>query len=187
MAGYFSGPTSNLLSISDLVLQPAFTFGAALMSSTLLRLFSATFILLPAYIFIKVLSVLPYAIGQCRLIITTPGRSLLRNDADRQRQREDEISQQQLEGIFKFTKNQLILVPKKSVMETAKWYPHVEDFEVCGAMVNVVHEIPPAGVKRSGQSVLLLHGNPSWSYMWRDVGLPKLLYHSTAAPSFALK
>lgn len=161
MDSYLGGPTSNVLGITDLVLQPAFMIGTLFMSYTLLRLFAAVFVFVPVYVLVKSVLVLPNVIGQCRLLMTASGRSLLQNDADSQREREEGTAQQRLAGTFRFTQYQLITVPKAEVIKTANWYPQVEALEVCGAMVNVVHEILPVGLPRSGQAVLLLHGNPS--------------------------
>jgi len=52
---------------------------------------------------------------------------------------------------------------------TLAWKPRMEGFEVEGARVNVVCEVPAVWERRSGKKVLLVHGNPSWSFMWRDV------------------
>ena len=46
-------------------------------------------------------------------------------------------------------------------------------FDVAGAQVNVFHKQPGEGHSRSGKKILLLHGNPSWSFMWRNVSMAR--------------
>ena len=59
----------------------------------------------------------------------------------------------------------------RGTIETLHWKCEKEIFDVGGAEVNVFHKHPGEGHSRSGKKILLMHGNPSWSFMWRDVSI----------------
>lgn len=52
-----------------------------------------------------------------------------------------------------------------------------------GLRMHYIDERPGRGVKPSGETIVLLHGNPSWSYLWRHV-IPPLVAagHRCIAP-----
>lgn len=160
--------TSRPRSARDYFLQSLFRIVRLVSSPTLFRLWLAFFILLPTYIFTKAISVLPTVLGNILLLFDTAGRSELRRQADSYRRKEEHQARQQLNGTFRFQQAQLVSPRKHAIRQEANWYPNIEDFEVCGARVNVVVERSVEG-QDTGQTVVLLHGSLGWSFMWRGV------------------
>ncbi|TKA80298.1 hypothetical protein B0A49_01589 [Cryomyces minteri] len=155
----------------DQVLQPTFHLIRFVLSFTAVRLLSIL-LLAPTYVAVKALTILPQIIGEGSLVLTQAGREELIRRTDSYRRKEEHQARQQLNGTFRFQQAQLVSARKHAIRHKAGWSPSIEDFEVCGARVNVVHETPQPG--RSGgrggrQTIVLLHGNPEWSYKWRDI------------------
>lgn len=139
------------------------------MSSTLLRVCIAIS-LLPVYVAVQLLPILPAALLKSRLLLTKSGRRRLVRLADSYRDEEEQRATEQWKGSFQFKSEQLLRNgDARGAIDSLSWSPRMETFEVDGAHVNVVHEQPAAGQFRSGKKILLLHGNPSWSFMWRNV------------------
>ena len=128
-------------SLRDFILQPVFNLTIILLSSTVVRLILIVGFLLPAYIFCKAIEVLPNILKNLYLVLS-------------------------LDGSFTFREHQLLRANTRKCLQEAHWSPHTEWFSVCGASVGVVHQKPAV---TSGQTIVLLHGNPSWAFMWRNV------------------
>lgn len=153
----------------DHLLRPLFRVLCMVLNITLIRCFMAL-VLLPLYLCAKYLEVLPAAIRHGTMLLSADGRERLLQSAEDYRQQEKKRADLQLHGNFAFQPNELLTGEKaRGFLKSLYWTPHMERFEVCGASANVLHEIPPDGVRWSGKKVLLLHGNPSWSFMWRNV------------------
>ncbi|OCL12178.1 haloalkane dehalogenase family protein [Glonium stellatum] len=133
-----------------------------------MRLWTAIFVLLPLYLFTKVLSVAPHALANAILLLRGSSRKHLIQQSDIYRRGEEFVANQQLNGAFHFEETQIRSVIRYAIQREARWFPNIEHYRVCGARVNVVHE-KPLNTTPNGQTVVLLHGNPSWSYMWRDI------------------
>jgi pimeloyl-ACP methyl ester carboxylesterase len=59
-------------------------------------------------------------------------------------------------------------------MEGAPWAHDIHEFDVCGATVRYIHLRPSYSSvlqdgRRTHRPVVFLHGNLSWSYLWRNV------------------
>ena len=153
----------------DHLLRPLFKLICVVLDITLVRFFMAM-ALLPVYICAKYLEVLPPAIKNSTMLLSTDGRERLVHSAKGYRQQEKKRAQLQMQGDFAFQPDELLSGEKARVsLKDLYWKPHMEQFEVCGASVNVLHEVPPDEVRGSGKKIVLLHGNPSWSFMWRNV------------------
>ena len=161
----------------DHLLRPLFKLTCMVLDITLVRFFMAL-VLLPIYICAKYLEVLPAAIKHSAMLLSTDGREQLVQSAKDYRQQEKKRAHLHMQGDFAFQPNELLTGEKaRGFLKDLYWKPHMERFEVCGASVNVLHEVPPDGVRRSGKKILLLHGNPSWSFMWRNVSdCPERVY-----------
>ena len=156
-------------SIHDYLLRPCFAVAASLLDITFLRLLLAA-ILLPVYIYLQALAALPSLLKNGPRLRSSRARARLLDSADSYRRFESELAEQQLDGTFRFQPSQLLRGEQaRGWAEDLDWRPRMKEFEVLGAMVNVVHELPPMTRVGSGKKVLLLHGNPSWSFMWRNV------------------
>lgn len=154
-------------SIQDFFLQPFFLIVTFINSFTIVRVFLAAFFFIPLYLFVSFLAIIPSFLTNAPLLLTSNGRNDLIYLADAYRRYEEVQAKQQLSGTFEFKESKLRRTDVRAVQREASWYPNVEEFLVCGARVRVVHEIA-TGVPK-GQTLVLLHGNPSWSYMWRDI------------------
>lgn len=152
----------------DRVLQPFFFIVRRVLSFTVIRLFSLL-TLLPLYLTVKLLRAAPHIIPRLHLLLYPDGWRKLIYSAYRYRDIELERTKAQLHGEYQFESSQLIKPSKDEIQKRANWFPCTEIFQVCGANICVVHEAPKVGRQNSGVKILLLHGNPSWSFMWRDV------------------
>jgi hypothetical protein len=140
-----------------------------LLSSFLVRLV-LTLSLLPAYIVVKIAPLLPMAICRSALLLFKHGRNKLISSSDSYQDLEKDRAAAQSKGDFKLQDKELL--PSRDArgsIDTLDWDCPREVFEVAGAQVNVFHKQPGDGQSRSGKKILLLHGNPSWSFMWRNV------------------
>ncbi len=151
------------------ILRCIFKAATVILSSFWIRLLLALS-LLPIYAFVKLVPLLPAAITRSLMLPWKRGRSSLISASDSYRSLEKERAVAQMHGDFKFTVEQL--VPRREArgsIDSLGWSPHREAFELEGVQVSVVHEQPSKGQARSGKKILFLHGNPSWSFMWRNV------------------
>jgi hypothetical protein len=157
------------LSIGDYLLQKLFKIITIFLSSFANRLLLAVS-LLPLYAFVKLIPLLPAAIIRSFMLPWKHGWSSLISASDSYRSLEKERAAAQMNGEFRFSGKELL--PRgeaRGSISSLVWSPHMETFELEGVQVSVVHEQPGKGQARSGKKILLLHGNPSWSFMWRNV------------------
>jgi pimeloyl-ACP methyl ester carboxylesterase len=140
------------------------------------------FILFPLYLYKFLLSLLPATIkNSIHLLVGPSGWSRLIKHTETYRNESDTLAQAQLDGSYRFKPREVFGIARNSRgwMETAPWANETEEFEVCGAKVRYLHlhasysSILQDG-KREHRPIVFLHGNPSWSYAWRNV-FPSLL------------
>lgn len=159
-------------STADFVLQPCFWMLHVVFSFTIIRLWAVS-VLIPAYIFVKLVEVLPWALANSKHLLSFSGPSHLLAASNVIRKHEAGIAEQQLQGTFQFRQGQLQYLGfsgRHKIRSAANWLPNIEKLAVNGATAVVVVEKPDPR-DDNGKSIVLLHGNPSWSYMWRDVSL----------------
>ena len=153
----------------DLLLRPIFRSSVLFLSSTTVRMTIALLYLLPAYILVKTVEVLPGIYNGWHLLLTSGGREQLVKESDQQRAREEDLARKQYDGSCVLShEGQIFKTDAKKCLREAHWSPDTDRFSVCGVDVGVVHEKPE---KVTGRPIVLLHGNPSWSFMWRNVSL----------------
>ncbi|KNC95917.1 uncharacterized protein SPPG_08674 [Spizellomyces punctatus DAOM BR117] len=71
---------------------------------------------------------------------------------------------------FKFPSDHIIRTPEYRFERLADWKFTPRYFEVKGLRVHYVDEGPREGDQNwSGETIVLMHGNPTWSYMYRNV------------------
>ena len=161
-------------SYPDIVLRPIFQLCVLFLSSTTVRMTIALLYLLPAYILVKAIEVLPSIYNRCHLLLTSSGREQLVKGSDQQRAWEEDLARKQYDGTcVLFQEGQIFRTDMRKCLREAHWSPNKKSFSVCGVDVGVVHEKPE---KVTGRTVVLLHGNPSWSFMWRNVSLPAAIW-----------
>ncbi|RLL94680.1 hypothetical protein CFD26_104466 [Aspergillus turcosus] len=148
---------------------------AFLLSFTVNRALLA-YALLPFYLLSLAYSVLPTILWNAPRLLVPNGWSRLIKDAKEYRQRADALAQSQVEGKYKFKDDEIIRSDQKGKgwMADMPWRDNVEEFNVCGATARYVHLKPSyrsiaTDNKTSHRPIVFLHGNPSWSYMWRNV------------------
>jgi hypothetical protein len=142
-----------------------------LLSSFLVRLV-LTLSLLPTYIVVKIAPLLPMASCRSALLLSKRGRDKLISSSGSYRDLEEDRAAAQSKGDFKFQDTELLpSQDARGSIDTLDWDCPREVFDVAGAQVNVFHKQPGEGHSRSGKKILLLHGNPSWSLMWRNVSM----------------
>lgn len=162
-----SGPSPR-----DLVLQPLFRLFVALLESTVVRLTIICF-LVPFYVARQAVPIAIDAVWNGRDVLTRSGRDRLRCAADDHRQAEQELALQQYKDQYLFPSDRIVKGSK-----TIQGWPmeHLE-VDVCGIKARVIRAVPrdwdEGDRSQRRKQVLLLHGNPSWSYIWRDI-IPRL-------------
>jgi len=121
-------------------------------------------------------SFLPFLLKNGRYLLTHSGREHLRHQGNASRRQRKNQAMLQLDGKYRFDDD---LVERTSQITkvvdhiNTLWPAEREYFDVCNLRACVVHEIP----KQRGEGsrrVVLLHGNPSWSFMYRNI-IPRLL------------
>lgn len=144
-------------------------------SYTLSRLLFAL-VLIPPYLVKISYQVLPTILSNAVCLLSVKGLERLVTDTDRYRAHAQHIAKQQLDGTFVFSEADLYLGVNKWT-DQLLWADKTEQFTVCGATVRFVH-LKPSHDADSGSNgiaprrpIVLLHGNPSWTYMWRNVSL----------------
>ena len=154
---------SKITTLQGLVLEQLFVGMNILAKSTILRLLLALY-LLPIYCFTKAVSVLPSVISQLPLLITGRGRGRLITRADVYRSHEQDIAAKQRDGTYRFSPASVLWWNGRT-----SWNMNRLVIEVCGINARVVHAKPITPTPTKPKSLILLHGNPSWSYIWRDI------------------
>ncbi|GIC92436.1 haloalkane dehalogenase family protein [Aspergillus udagawae] len=146
-----------------------------LLSFTINRAFLAS-ALLPLYLLHLAYSVLPAILWNAPRLLFPNGWITLMKDAEQYRKRADALAQSQLEGKYKFKDDEIIRTDQKDKgwMADMPWRDNVEEFTVCGATARYVHLKPSyrsiaTDNKAFHRPIVFLHGNPGWSYMWRNV------------------
>ncbi|KAH2547054.1 hypothetical protein KXW97_000419 [Aspergillus fumigatus] len=132
---------------------------AFLLSFTINRAFLAS-ALLPLYLLSLAYRVLPTIFRNApRLLLPNWWKTLVK-DAEQYRQRVDALAQSQLEGTYRFKDDEILRTDRKGKgwMADMPWRDNVEEFSVIAT-----------DNKASHRPIVFLHGNPSWSYMWRNV------------------
>jgi hypothetical protein len=149
---------------------------AFLLSFTINRALLA-YALLPFYLLSLAYNVLPTILWNAPRLLLPNGWSRLVKDAEEYRQRADALAQSQLEGKYRFKEDEILRTDQKGKgwMADMPWRDNMEEFNVCGATARYVHLKPSyrsiaTDNKTSHRPIVFLHGNPSWSYMWRNVG-----------------
>ncbi|KAL3470297.1 Alpha/Beta hydrolase protein [Aspergillus californicus] len=138
-------------------------------------------VLIPLYLYKLGLSMLPSIAKNAFKLLTPGGRSRLIQDADLHRSRAATLANRQLNGIYQFKPDEFFHVQRDGPgwMQELPWSNDTHEFKVCGATVRYIHLKPSYSDilqdgARNHKPVIFLHGNPSWSYMWRNV-FPSLL------------
>lgn len=149
--------------LRDYILQPTFKASVFLLSFTVIRIWLAL-VLLPLYCSAQALFALPHIISWLSFLLTSSGRMKLRARCYGYRRGETDLAAEQYQGTFHFAPQR---VEYSSSGATTWDVPRVE-VEVCGIKARVAH-FKPTGVQNNGKTIVLLHGNPSWSYMWRNI------------------
>lgn len=160
--------------IDLLLLQPAFQAAVKIMSFTPVRLCAAAW-LVTLYLLLAICrSLLPCVIKNALTLLSGSGRAKLIKRGKGWREWRDQTAATQLDGTFRFSRNDLEGSEAYGATQEKLhdvWPVKREFYEVCGSRVCVVHERPTETPMRQ---VVLVHGNPSWSYMYRKV-LPHLV------------
>ncbi|KAL4969913.1 haloalkane dehalogenase family protein [Aspergillus stella-maris] len=152
-----------------------------LLNLTLVRGFIAS-ILIPIYLYQIAFAMIPHMVDHLFGLFTCSGRSNLAKKTDNHRWKSDTLAQSQLEGTYRFKPHEIFHVERTSRgwMSSAPWAgDDTQEFTVCGASVRYIHikasySSVLADGKREHRPIVFLHGNPSWSYLWRNV-FPSLL------------
>lgn len=156
----------------DYVLQPAFTAAFICMSLTVSRMLCLC-ILLPLYLSVACYrSVWPYLVQNLRLLLSSSGRLKLKQHGEFHAIRRQQLADSQLAGTYTFESADV--EPSSTERETQQvlrstWPANRDYFLVGNLRTCVVHEKPAQPPKGT---VVLLHGNPSWSYMYRNARTP---------------
>lgn len=146
-----------------------------LLSSTLFRFLFALF-LLPPYVFKLVMQVLPGVLWRATSLLSPRGRDQLAADTDCYRQYAEHLANEQLNGSYRFQEFHLHR-SENSCLDCLELPLQQGEFTVCGATARFVyagssHNADSSrGAEGRRRPIVLLHGNPSWSYMWRNVRL----------------
>lgn len=144
-------------------------------SYTLCRLLFAL-ALIPPYLVKTSFQVLPTILSNAVCLLSAKGLERLVTDTDRYRAHAQHIAKQQLDGTFLFSEADLHRGVNKCTNQI-QWADKTEEFTICGATARFVH-LKPRHDANSGTNgtaprrpIVFLHGNPSWTYMWRNVSL----------------
>jgi hypothetical protein len=168
---YVGGIMKSMESVITSILLRIFGSVAPLVSSSFIRLV-LTLVLLPIYLVVQAVRAAPHVIVNLPKVVSEHGRFRLARAAHLYRQHERNLARHQLKGAIYFRPEELARIPvaeKRRILKEAGWTVKWDELEVCGGKVAVYHE-KPAGVDSPPRdSIVLLHGNPSWSLIWRDV------------------
>lgn len=160
-------------SLADYILQPAFKVAFFFLDFTIVRLLSVCY-LLPIYLILAAFrSLLPHCFLNLLSLISGHGRSNLINRGLVSRKARESQASRQRAGTFQFPAEAILNISQdyttiKRISEI--WPANREYISVGNIQACVVHEAPNAsGTRPSGKKIVLLHGNPSWSFMYRKV------------------
>lgn len=178
--GVFKTADRIMDAVSSLILTLTGYLSSFILSFTIPRAFLAAW-LIPIYICKLVLRMASATLYNFIHILTPAGWSRLSGCAEVYRSLGDTLAHAQLEGRYKFKQDEVFHVEKEGLgwMPSAPFGADTHEFDVCGASVRYIHlrasysSILQDG-RRSHRPVVFLHGNPSWSYTWRNV-FPSLL------------
>lgn len=167
---------SEAVLTADNLIMTAYGYASAFfMSFSVVRLMVVAS-LLPLYAAKVLLSVVPSIVRNLPRILTAGGRNRLVQLTDDYRHEDRSRSESQFLGSYVFDESAVFRVQRseKAWMHDMPWSNQTEEFNVCGVTVRYVHLKPNANGTSDEQDgserpVVLLHGNPSWSFMWRDV------------------
>ncbi|KAL3490040.1 Alpha/Beta hydrolase protein [Aspergillus germanicus] len=150
------------------------------LSFTISRIFLVA-ILLPLYLYKLMLTLIPSILRNATNLFSSGGFNRLVESAESYRTSSDSLAYAQLNGSYQFKPDELFQIAEKSRgwMENIPYANDTHSFTVCGATVRYIHLKPSYSSilqdgKKTHRPIVLLHGNPSWSYMWRNV-FPTLL------------
>jgi pimeloyl-ACP methyl ester carboxylesterase len=149
-----------LTAIPDFVLRQLFRLIVLLFQSTFLRLLLASS-LFPVYCFVQTLSLLPSIVAGLPSLLTTRGRTSLVVKADAYRKHEQEIATGQYDGTYRFSPANVLRWDGR-----ISWDVDRAAVDICGISARVVHA---KSTRQAARPLIMLHGNPSWSYIWRDM------------------
>lgn len=129
----------------------------------------------PLYVLTVISPMIPYMIVNFMSLFSESGWNMLIRTTEFHRDRQSEQAQAQFDGKYEFPENMLFRVKRGGYewMDDMPWTDNTAEFKVCGATVRYVH-LKPAIDGDSGEvkkSILFLHGNPTWSQIWRRVCL----------------
>lgn len=162
-------PARERRSPIDYLLQPAFALAYVCLSFTCIRLLCAVF-LLPIYLIVAFYrSVWPFLVRRGLLLATADGRRELRKSGEQNMVERLLQGQQQYQGDYVFDRETFAPGSREGRAfdkGPTGWPASKEYLSVCGLRACVFHK-KPAG--KSKRTLVLLHGNPSWSYMYRHV------------------
>lgn len=146
------------------------------LSSTSFR-FILVLVLLPLYLLKLLLEVLPTILSNATSLLSPGGWDKLTSDTDTYRDLTQQTAKQQLDGSYEFKESDLYRLSRggNGWMAHVQWGDVTQEFTVCGATARFIHFRPVHGAFSGGNDILprqpfvFLHGNPSWSFMWRNV------------------
>lgn len=165
----------NMEAVSAGVMTVGGYLSSILLSFTISRIFLAA-IVIPLYVFKVAFSLIPSTIKNSINLITPTGWSRLVQKTEEYRSRSDTLAHSQLEGSYRFKRDEIFHVEKgsKGWMQSAPWANDTHEFDICGATVRYIHlrasysSVLQDG-RRTHRPIVFLHGNLSWSYLWRNV------------------
>jgi hypothetical protein len=116
--------------------------------------------------------ILPTLVSNLHLLFTAAGRSGLVKNAEKYREEEQSMADLQFEGRYRFSRDE-----GKGWMDDRPFGTQTKDLSVCGVTARYVHLQPYSshdssvenGVNSDKRPLVFLHGNPSWSFIWRNV------------------
>ncbi|GKZ61059.1 hypothetical protein AnigIFM49718_007764 [Aspergillus niger] len=133
--------------------------------------------LLPLYLVKLSCNISPTVVRNFASLFSSQGRNQLVQEAEEYRGQCESLAIAQCQGTYRFSEYNLYRVRRQGPgwMPDIPWADCTEEMAICGATVRFVHQKPtldgPAGRRRP---IIFLHGNPSWSYIWRNI-LPHLV------------
>ncbi|RAK84173.1 haloalkane dehalogenase family protein [Aspergillus costaricaensis CBS 115574] len=168
---------SNLAQEVLTILMTSYGYAATIvMSFTVCRLilFGS---LLPLYLGKLSCTIIPTVVRNFLSLFSSQGRNRLIREAEEYRGQCESLAIAQCQGTYRFSESNLYRVRPQGPgwMPDFPWADCMVEMAICGATVRFMHQKPtldgPAGRRRP---IIFLHGNPSWSYIWRNI-LPHLL------------
>lgn len=146
----------------DYILRPAFRLVVLFFQSTLLRLAIAIYIF-PIWCTYKFLEVCPDVLSNASELLTHNGRARLRQSTDAYRKEDEARAAQQFAGTYQFNPKNVLAYDHAHA-----WKPNRVEINVCGVKCRIIH-VKPLLQNPDSKQIIMVHGNPSWSYIWRNV------------------